>query len=140
MTYEIASLEATVEFPCAQAKNMASLMTITGLIMSDGSSKSRFLDPETSVEMGRLKVFDGTSVNELEFVEGKMYANVLPQDRTAIIQPDTGQVTGWIDLVEPKSRMPPLRTRASASRTEWHCLRRYGSRAVCDGQALAKSL
>ena len=45
------------------------------LIMSDGSSKSRFLDPETSVEMGRLKVFDGTSVNELEFVEGKMYAD-----------------------------------------------------------------
>ena len=53
------------------------------LIMSDGSSKSRLLDPETLVEVGRLKMFDGTRVNELEFVEGKMYANVLPQDRIA---------------------------------------------------------
>jgi glutamine cyclotransferase len=38
--------------------------------------------------------------------DGKIYANVLPQDRIAIIQPDTGQVTGWIDLAELKSRMP----------------------------------
>ena len=79
------------------------------LIMSDGSSKSRFLD-ETFVEMGRLKRVRRTLVNELKFVEGKMYANVLPQDRIAIIQPDTGQVTGWIDLAELKSRMPPLPT------------------------------
>ena len=49
--------------------------------------------------MGRLKGFDGTLVNELKFVEGKMNANVLPQDRMPIIEPDTGQVTGWIDLV-----------------------------------------
>jgi len=34
----------------------------------------------------------------------------LPQDRIAIIQPDTGQVTGWIDLAELKSRMPPIPT------------------------------
>ena len=31
-----------------------------------------------------------------------------PQDRIAIIQPDSGQVTGWIDLAGLKSRMPPL--------------------------------
>jgi glutaminyl-peptide cyclotransferase len=84
------------------------------LIMSDGSSKLRFLDPETFAELGRLEVFDGDkrveNLNELEFVDGKIYANVLPQDRIAIIQPDTGQVTGWIDLAELKSRMPPLPT------------------------------
>ena len=82
------------------------------LIMSDGSSKLRFLNPETFVELGRLEVFDGDkrvdNLNELEFVEGKIYANVLPQNRIAIIQPDTGQITGWIDLAELKSRMPPL--------------------------------
>ena len=59
-------------------------------------------------------MFDGgkplQNLNELEFVDGKIYANVLPQDRIAIIQPDTGQVTGWIDLAELKSRMPPLPT------------------------------
>jgi len=84
------------------------------LIMSDGSSKLRFLDPETFVELGRLEVFDGgkpvKNLNELEFVDGKIYANVLPQDRIAIIQPDTGQVAGWIDLAELKSHMPPLPT------------------------------
>jgi glutamine cyclotransferase len=79
--------------------------------MGDGSSKLRFLDPETFVELGRLEVSDGDkrveNLNELEFVDGKIYANVLPQDRIVIIQPDTGQVTGWIDLAELKSRMPP---------------------------------
>jgi len=82
------------------------------LIMSDGSSKLRFLDPETFAELGRLEVFEGNTLiaelNELEFVDGKIYANVQRQDRIAIIQPDTGQVTGWIDLAGLKSRMPPL--------------------------------
>jgi glutaminyl-peptide cyclotransferase len=59
-------------------------------------------------------VFDGgkhvENLNELEFVDGKIYANVLPQDRIVMIQPHTGQVTGWIDLAELKSRMPPLPT------------------------------
>src|SRR5207244_8449075 len=84
------------------------------LIMGDGSSKLRFLDPETFVELGRVEVFDGDkrveNLNELEFVDGKIYANVWPQDRIAIIQPDTGQVTGWIDLAELKSRMPAIPT------------------------------
>jgi glutaminyl-peptide cyclotransferase len=82
------------------------------LIMSDGSSKLRFLDPETFAELGRLEVFDGNKpveyLNELEFVDGKIYANVQSLDRIAIIQPDSGQVTGWIDLARLKSRMPPL--------------------------------
>jgi glutamine cyclotransferase len=82
------------------------------LIMSDGSSKLRFLDPETFVELGRLEVFDGNEpvqyLNELEFVDGKIYANVWLQDRIAIVQPDSGQVAGWIDLAGLKSRMPPL--------------------------------
>ena len=60
--------------------------------------------PVTFVELGRLEVFNGgkrvENLNELEFVDGKIYANVLPQDRIAVIQPDTGQVTSWIDLAE----------------------------------------
>ena len=53
------------------------------LILSEGSSKSRFLDPETIVELGRLEAFDGDTreSDELEFGEGKIHANVLPQDR-----------------------------------------------------------
>ena len=81
----------------------------TRLIMSDGSAKLRFLDPETFAELGRLEVFDGNDpveyLNELEYVGGKIYANVQRQDRIAIIQPDSGQVTGWIDLAGLRSRM-----------------------------------
>jgi glutaminyl-peptide cyclotransferase len=82
------------------------------LIMSDGSAKLRFLDPETFAELGRLEVFDGNEpvayLNELECVDGKIYANVQRQDRIAIIQPDSGQVTGWIDLAGLKPPNPQL--------------------------------
>jgi glutamine cyclotransferase len=84
----------------------------TRLIMSDGSAQLRFLDPETFAELGRLEVFDGNDpvayLNELEFVDGKIYANVQRQDRIAIIQPDSGQVTGWIDLAGLKPRISQL--------------------------------
>jgi glutaminyl-peptide cyclotransferase len=82
----------------------------TRLIMSDGSAELRFLDPETFAELGRLEVFDGNEpvehLNELEYVDGKIYANVQRQDRIAIIQPDSGQVTGWIDLAGLKPLVP----------------------------------
>lgn len=72
------------------------------LIMSDGTSTLRFLDPATFRETGRLTVRDGADtvdeLNELEFVKGTIYANVWQTDRIAMIAPDTGLVTGWIDL------------------------------------------
>jgi glutaminyl-peptide cyclotransferase len=62
--------------------------------------------------LGRLEVFDRNNpveyLNEMEFVDGKIYANVWLQDRIAIIQPDSDQVTSWIELAGLKSRMPPL--------------------------------
>ena len=74
----------------------------TRIIMSDGSSSLRFLDPETLRETGRLAVKDaGTPVNdlnELEYVKGEILANVWKTERIARISPKTGQVTGWIDL------------------------------------------
>jgi glutamine cyclotransferase len=72
------------------------------LIMSDGSSELRFLDPVTKREQGRVRVRDGQTpvidLNELELVEGEIYANVWHTDRIAIIRPDTGEVRAWIDL------------------------------------------
>ena len=113
VTYDIASLEPRSSF-MYPGDGWGLTHDDHRLIMGDGSSKLRFLDPDTFVELGRLEVFDGDNpvenLNELEFVDGKIYANVLPQDRIAIIRPDTGQVTGWIDLAELKSRMPPLPT------------------------------
>lgn len=113
VTYDIASLDPRSSF-MYPGDGWGLTHDDHRLIMGDGSSKLRFLDPETFAELGRLEVFDGDkrveNLNELEFVDGKIYANVLAQDRIAIIEPDTGQVTGWIDLAEMRSHMPPLPT------------------------------
>ena len=72
------------------------------LIMSDGTSTLHFLDPETLEEIGRVEVYDNNgpvlNLNELEYIDGEVYANVWKTDRIARIDPETGQVTGWIDL------------------------------------------
>lgn len=72
------------------------------LIMSDGSSQLKFLDPETFEVRRVLDVADGgspvTRLNELEYVHGEILANVWQDDRIARIDPKTGRVTGWIDL------------------------------------------
>jgi glutamine cyclotransferase len=72
------------------------------LIMSDGSSALRFLDPETLRETRRLEVTAAgqpvARLNELEWVDGEVFANVWPTDRIARIDPKTGRVVAWIDL------------------------------------------
>lgn len=72
------------------------------LIMSDGSSTLYFRDPDTFAELGQLQVFDHTGpitqINELEFINGEIFANIWKQNRIARISPDTGQVLGWLNL------------------------------------------
>ncbi len=72
------------------------------LIMSDGTSKLYFLnrdsfDVEDSIEV-RENGVPLEDLNELEYVNGEIYANVWQTDRIVRISPETGQVTGWIDL------------------------------------------
>ncbi len=73
------------------------------LIMSDGTSALRFLDPNTLEETGRVEVVDPLgrvlyNLNELEYVNGEVLANIWQTDWIARIDPATGQVAGWIDL------------------------------------------
>jgi glutamine cyclotransferase len=72
------------------------------LFLSDGTAQIRILDPETFQEKRRLKVHDGPTavdqLNELEFVEGQVFANVWHTNRIARISPQTGEIVGWIDL------------------------------------------
>jgi glutamine cyclotransferase len=72
------------------------------LIMSDGTSVLRFLDPETFKVQRRLTVREGrqrvTNLNELEYIQGEIYANVWKQDYIVRISPRTGEVTSRIDL------------------------------------------
>jgi glutaminyl-peptide cyclotransferase len=72
------------------------------VFMSDGTAEIRVLDAETLGEKRRLKILDGDTpinqLNELEFVEGEIFANVWQTDRIARISPQSGKVVGWIDL------------------------------------------
>ena len=74
----------------------------THLYMSDGSPVLRILDPDTLTATGGIMVTaDGvpvTHLNELEWVDGEIYANIWLTNRIARIDPATGHVVGWIDL------------------------------------------
>ncbi len=73
----------------------------SALIMSDGTATLYFLDPETFTQVGQVEVYDEepvTLLNELEYINGRVYANIWKEDKITIINPKTGQVTGWINL------------------------------------------
>jgi glutamine cyclotransferase len=84
------------------------------LFMSDGTSEIRVMDGETFQEKRRIKVHKGATpvnqLNELEFVEGQIFANVWHSNRIARISPQTGDVVGWVDLtglLSPMYRLDP---------------------------------
>lgn len=83
------------------------------LYMSDGTAYLRVLDPQTMRVLSRIQVTaDGapvTRINELEWVNGEIFANIWQTDRIARINPSTGQVRGWIDLtgLEELAGVPP---------------------------------
>lgn len=80
------------------------------LILSDGSSALSFRDPGTLEETGRVTVtMDGAPVarlNELEWVDGAVWANVLGSSSVVRIDPASGAVTGVADLSALVGRLP----------------------------------
>ncbi len=72
------------------------------LIMSDGTSRLFFLDPESLTVVGELPVWDAngpvTQLNELEWVNGEIFANIWKTEYVVRIDPDTGQVRGRVHL------------------------------------------
>jgi glutamine cyclotransferase len=72
------------------------------LIMSNGSATLQFVNPETFEIIGQIQVHDGNEniamLNELEFINGDIYANIWQEDKIAIINAENGLVRGWIDL------------------------------------------
>ncbi|MBK8905837.1 MAG: glutaminyl-peptide cyclotransferase [Anaerolineaceae bacterium] len=85
------------------------------LIMSDGTSTLTFRDPETFAEVGHITVQDQNGpvawLNELEFIEGEVWANVWQTNRIVRIDPATGQVVGSIDLtglLDPAALTQPV--------------------------------
>jgi glutamine cyclotransferase len=87
---------------------------ISQLVMSDGSDTLTFLDPKTFTSGKTLRVMEAgqpiSNLNELEWIDGEIWANVWQTDRIARISPKTGEVNAWIDLstLYPRlQRMPP---------------------------------
>jgi len=72
------------------------------LILSDGTATLYFLNPTTFEKIGQIEVRAGGApvamLNELEYVNGKVYANIWQTNKIAVIDPTDGRVTGWIDL------------------------------------------
>lgn len=77
------------------------------LILSDGTSTLRFMDPKTFKQKGKIQVTDRDpktnkqilikNINELEFVRGELWANIWQSTRIARIDPKSGKIIGWID-------------------------------------------
>ena len=72
------------------------------IIMSDGSSRLYFLNPENFNTTGYIEAHDKNGpvnmLNELEYVGGRIFANVWTTDKIVILDPADGSVTGWLDL------------------------------------------
>ena len=81
------------------------------LIMSDGSSQLTYRDRNLQPTK-RIEVRDGTkqvkSLNELETIQGLLWANVWPTDRIAILDPSSGRVQAWLDCSTLRERFPVL--------------------------------
>jgi glutamine cyclotransferase len=72
------------------------------LIISDGTDKLYFLHPTTFEVLKQINVTDESgpvkNINELEYINGEIYANILSSYKIARINPENGKINSWIDL------------------------------------------
>ncbi len=113
--YRLPTLESVGRFPVRQpAWGLAS--DGNRLILSDGSERLYFLDPETFEELRFIEVRDSGRpirfLNELEFIEGEIWANIWGSDHIARIRAQDGTVVGWLDLSGCAIR-PPVQYRGN---------------------------
>ena len=108
------------------------------LIYSDGSDQLYFLAPQTRFVERSLKVTENGQpvhrLNELEWVEGEIWANIYQTDRVVVIDPTSGEV-----LRQHRSLRPSAARRAQAGylRAQRHCARPHGRCHLGHRQALA---
>lgn len=72
------------------------------IVMSDGSNILAFYEPDMFTMVSRIEVYDNEkkvdSINELEFINGEIWANIWMSDLIARIDPISGKVLAYIDL------------------------------------------
>ncbi|GAA4091787.1 glutaminyl-peptide cyclotransferase [Mucilaginibacter panaciglaebae] len=82
------------------------------LYMDDSTNRIWFLDKETYQQIGHIDVYDNKgpidSLNEMEYINGKIYANVYTYDMILVIDPKTGAVLQKVDMSNlwPESHRP----------------------------------
>ena len=109
--YNLETMKQTGTFVYGQSKQGWGLChdPANNIYKSDGTEKIWTLNSNTLGEVDYIEIFTNTSkinsVNELEWVEGKIYANVYEQGSIAIIDPATGAVEGVIDLTNLKKKV-----------------------------------
>ncbi|WP_026449798.1 glutaminyl-peptide cyclotransferase [Aequorivita capsosiphonis] len=108
--YNLQTMEQTGTFVYGDSKEGWGLCHDgNNIYKSDGTDKIWILNPNTLAEKDYIEIFTNTSkissVNELEWVEGKIYANVYQQGSIAIIDPTNGAVEGVIDLTDLKDKV-----------------------------------
>ncbi len=101
LVYDPATLEVSERFPLA-GEGWGLTTDGTSFYMSDGSSRLTVVDPmgferrrQINIRAGRGSV---RMLNELEWIDGKIWANIYPTDGIAIIDPSSGRVEGLVDL------------------------------------------
>lgn len=108
--YNLQTMEQTGTFVYGQSKEGWGLCNDgKNIYKSDGTDRIWTLNSNTLAEKDYIEIFTNTSkinsVNELEWVEGKIYANVYQQGSIAIIDPKNGAVEGVIDLTDLKTKV-----------------------------------
>lgn len=103
IVYNLNTLKPIKEFPCQNTREGWGLCFDGKRIYNtDGSNTIYFLNKDTFRDEGYIEVYDQNGpvehLNELEYIDGKLYANVFMTNRIVIINPKNGQVTAEIDL------------------------------------------
>jgi glutaminyl-peptide cyclotransferase len=95
----------------------------SNLILSDGTNRLRYLDPESFKVVRTLEVYAGseavTNLNELEYIGNKIYANVWHSNRIARIDASSGHVLAWIDFSVNGIAYDPARHRLFVTGKDW---------------------
>ncbi len=109
--YNLKTMEQTGTFVYGNSREGWGLChdTENNIYKSDGTDRIWTLNSNTLAEKDYIEIFTNTSkinsVNELEWVDGKIYANVYQQGSIAIIDPTNGAVEGVIDLTDLKDKV-----------------------------------
>mmetsp|Transcript_11440 Transcript_11440/g.22437 ORF Transcript_11440/g.22437 Transcript_11440/m.22437 type:complete len:168 (+) Transcript_11440:2126-2629(+) len=104
LVYAADTLELLETFPMPSEIKEGWGMTTDGksIYISDGTNKVFVVDPESFTVVRTIEVYQGDKnillINELEWIDGEIWANIFLMDWIVVFDPSTGEVTAWVSL------------------------------------------